>query len=76
MKTKLTTKMITERMGSLYRVAWEAPMGHVWVAGRVHELVAEGRGASAKEAQQDVKDRAKLGTMPCEKPECDWCEGL
>lgn len=70
----MDTKMVTERMGSLYRVTWEAPAGHVWIAGRVHELVAEGRGQSAKEAQQDVKDRARLGTMPCTTPDCDWCE--
>jgi hypothetical protein len=70
------TKMTTERSGSLYRVTWEAPAGYVWRAGRVHELVAEGRGPSAGEAQKDVKARAKLGTVPCTAPDCDWCEGL
>ena len=66
----------TERTGSLVRVTAEAPHRYVWVAGRVHELVAEGRGGreATLDAQRDVRERMALGTTPCTTPDCDWCE--
>ena len=60
------------------RVTAEAPHGFVWTAGKVHELVAEGRGgrAATLDAQRDVRERIAFGLRPCEAVDCDWCEGL
>lgn len=68
-------KIKTERTGSLVRVTAEAPCGEVWRAGHVHELVAEGRGGreATIDAQRDVRERMKFGTMPCGDAECEWC---
>lgn len=70
-------KLMTTRSGSLVRVTAEAPHGHVWRDGRVHELVAESRGGreATRDAQRDVRERIKSGTVPCDNPGCDWCEG-
>lgn len=68
------TKPVVERMGSLYRVTWEAPAGQVWKARGVHELVEEGRGPFVKEALADIKASAALGLEPCPDPDCAWCE--
>lgn len=65
----------TERTGSLYRVTCEAPSGFVWNAGRVHELVAEGRGTNSQEARRDIRQRVALGLSKCDTPDCDWCNG-
>lgn len=67
--------MRTERTGSLVRVTAEAPKGTVWIAGHVHELVAESRGGreATADARRDVAERMALGTMPCTMPDCDWC---
>lgn len=67
--------IITKRTGSLVRVSAEAPPGKIWVAGGIHELVAEARGGreATTEAQRDIRNRMKLGTETCEDKECDWC---
>jgi hypothetical protein len=64
-----------DRSGSLVRVTAEAPYRNIWNAGRVHELVAEGRGGAeaTRDAKRDVRDRMALGLSRCEDPECDWC---
>ncbi len=69
------TKIKTERSGSLYRVTAEAPHGFIWNAGRVHELVAEGRGPDSREARKDVRDRMAFGLSKCKAADCDWCNG-
>lgn len=73
----MALRMRTERSGSVVRVTAEAPAGMVWRAGRVHELVAEGRGGrdATAGAQRDVKERMAMGYERCETPECDWCMG-
>lgn len=63
--------LIVERSGSYYRVTAEAPHGFVWLAGRVHELVADGRGAGVAEARADVRARMGEGMIPCGNPTCD-----
>jgi hypothetical protein len=67
--------MKTERFGSLVRVTAEAPVGFIWIAGAVHELVAEGRGGreATVDAQRDVRGRMALGVEKCEDVNCDWC---
>ena len=66
--------MRVHRTGSLVRVTEEAPPGMVWVAGGVHELVAESRGPGATaSAKQDVKERMGYGLRRCDDPACDWC---
>ena len=76
MDRRTVHRVNTERSGSLVRVTAEAPTGQIWIAGRVHELVAEGRGGreATLDAHRDVRERMALGTRPCTEPDCDWCE--
>ena len=68
-------KIKIERSGSLVRASAEAPKGFVWAAGFTHELIAESRGGAdaTADAKRDITERMKLGTLPCDDPDCDWC---
>ena len=50
----------------------EAPKGHYWCEGGVHELVDETH-QPWKPDYEDLLNRMAFGISPCTDADCDWC---
>jgi hypothetical protein len=69
---KFKATLVDEKVGYSHCCRIEAPKGHIWVEGAVHELVDD-TDRSWKPDYQYLIDRMEYGVEKCEDINCDWC---
>ena len=71
---ELSATFTKERYGNEIRCGVEAPAGHIWNCGDLHELV-DWTAVGWKPDYADLIARMSYGVAPCPFEDCDWCNG-
>lgn len=70
---KFQATLIDEKTGNVHCCRIEAPKGHIWAEGDVHELVDE-TNQPWKPDYDDLIKRMNYGVEKCPNlPDCEWC---
>lgn len=66
-----------KQSGKTWVISIESPPGYIWVASGTHEYIGAIYYTKPTLAQRDkeLSECLRLGVIPCDIVDCDWCSG-